>query len=50
MGGNKEIKGNDIQIVLKVSNEATWWMVVSFTILGGNAGTEPGSRGGKNTD
>lgn len=42
MGGNKEIKRNDTQIVPKVSNEAARWMVVSLTILGENAGTEEG--------
>lgn len=42
--GGKEMRENDIQVVPKVSTEETRWMVVSLTILGGNAGTEPGLR------
>lgn len=44
MDRNKEIKEYDIQVIPKVPIEAAQWMVVSLTILGGNAGTEPGLR------
>lgn len=37
-GRNKEIREN--HVVPNISTEASWWMTVSLTILGGNAGTD----------